>query len=176
MRGIFFIALLTAAAAQAQQGKSFVGTVNSVKADGTEFEVKPDGVEPPAVTLRITSATLVQKVAPEETTLKNAVAASGADLRTGDRVLTTMDAGATEARRIVIMSGAELGRRDAADREDWNKRGLSGVVAGKQGDTIPLRTRTMQGEIHETVLVYAQTKFRRTLRTPLNSPTRSRAN
>jgi len=119
MRGIFFIALLTAAAAQAQQGKSFVGTVNSVKANGTEFEVKPDGVEPPAVTLRITSATLVQKVAPEETTLKNAVAASAADLRAGDRVLITMDAGAAEARRIVIMSGAELGRRDAADLEAW---------------------------------------------------------
>ncbi|HYK59060.1 MAG TPA: hypothetical protein VEV85_06470 [Bryobacteraceae bacterium] len=66
MRGIFLIALLTAAAAQAQQGKSFVGTVNSVKADGTELEVKPDGVEPPAVTVRITSATLAQKVASRE--------------------------------------------------------------------------------------------------------------
>jgi hypothetical protein len=52
------------AAAQAQQGKSFVGTVTSVKADGTELEVKPDGVEPPAVTVRITSAMLAQKVAP----------------------------------------------------------------------------------------------------------------
>jgi hypothetical protein len=59
------------------------------------------------------------------------------------------------------MSGTELGRRDAADREDWNRRGLSGVVAGKQGDAITLRARTLQGEIHETVLVSAQTKFRR---------------
>lgn len=109
MRGIFLIALLTAAAAQAQQGKSFVGTVNSVKADGMELEVKPDDVEPPAVTVRITSATLAQKVAPGETTLKNAVAASAADLRTGDRVLITMGAGATEARRIVIMSGRNWG-------------------------------------------------------------------
>jgi hypothetical protein len=175
MRGIFLIALLATAAVQAQQGKSFVGTVSSVKPDGAEFEVKPDGGESPAVTVKITSATMAQQVAPGETTLKNAVAASAADLRTGDRVLVTMDAGGAEARRIVIMSGAELGRRDAADREDWNRRGLSGVVAGKQGDTITLRARTMQARFTKRSWFLPKRNSVGTLRIPLNSPTRCRA-
>ena len=163
MRGIFLIALLATAAAQAQQTKSFVGTVSSVKADGAviQLEVKPDGGKAPSEAVRITAATVAQKVAPGETTLKNAVAASVSELATGDRVLITMDAGTTEARRIVIMSAADLGKRDEADREDWNKRGISGVVAGRQGDTITLRARTMQGEVRETVTVSPQTKFSR---------------
>jgi hypothetical protein len=159
-------ALLAAGLVYAQQTKTFVGTVGGVKlgADAVmELDVKPDGGEP--LKLKLTADTLAQRIAPGETTLKNAVPASVGDLAAGDRVLITMDAGVTgnlsEVRRVVIMSSADIGKRDQADREDWNKRGISGVVASKQGGTIVLRSKTMQGEVRETVTVSDKTRFRR---------------
>lgn len=163
---ICVFALLAAGLALAQQTKSFVGTVAGVKLGGDavmELDVKPDGGEP--LQLKLTANTLAQRIAPGETTLKNAVPASVGDLAAGDRILITMDAAATgnlsEVRRVVIMSSADIGKHDQADREDWNKRGISGVVASKQGGTIVLRSRTMQGEVRETVTVSDKTKFRR---------------
>ncbi|HEY6347110.1 MAG TPA: hypothetical protein VIY49_36935 [Bryobacteraceae bacterium] len=163
---ICIFALLAAGLAHAQQTKSFVGTVAGVTlgADAVmELDVKPDGGEP--LKLKLTANTLAQRIAPGDNTLKNAVPASVGDLAAGDRVLITMDSGTTgslsEVRRVVIMSSADIGKRDQADREDWNKRGISGVVASKQGGTIVLRSRTMQGEVRETVAVSDKTKFRR---------------
>jgi hypothetical protein len=100
-------------------------------------------------------------VSPGEKTLKNAVTVNVAELSIGDRVLVTLEPNSANARRIIIMSAADIGKRDEADRQDWNTRGISGIVAAKSGSTITLRIRTFQGETRPTVTVSDQTKFRR---------------
>ena len=126
---------------------------------GTEIEFKPDTGAP--VDVKVTPETLARKIAPGETSLKNAVGASITDLMIGDRVLVTLESGTNNARRVVIMSATDIGKRDEADRQDWNTRGLSGVVAERSGDTITIRSQSLQGETRQTVTVSDQTKFRR---------------
>jgi hypothetical protein len=101
------------ASAQAPENKSFVGTVAAFKS-GTQIQFKPDNGGP--VDIGITPDTLTQKIAPGETSLKNATAASITDLMIGDRVLVTLEASSSNARRIVIMSATDIGKRDEADR------------------------------------------------------------
>jgi hypothetical protein len=111
--------------------------------------------------VKLTADTVAERVAPGEKTLKNAVTVNVAELSVGDRVLVTLAPDSTNVRRIVIMSATDIGKRDEADRQDWNTRGISGIVAAKSGSTITLRIRTFQGETRPTVTVSDQTKFRR---------------
>lgn len=159
-RGLLLLLSLLAilASAQAPANKSFVGTVSAFKS-GTEIEFKPDSGA--SVDVTVTPDTLAQKIAPGETSLKNAVAAKVTDLMIGDRALVTLEAGTNTARRIVIMSATDISKRDEADRQDWNARGLSGVVAERGGNTITIRSQSLQGETRQTVTVSDQTKFRR---------------
>ena len=154
----FSVASRAFAFAQAPANTSFVGTVAAFKS-GTEIEFKPDTGAP--VDVKITPDTVAQKIAPGETSLKNATAVSVTDLMIGDRVLVTLESGTNTARRVVIMSATDISKRDEADRQDWNTRGLSGVVAERSGNTITIRSQSLQGETRQTVTVSDQTKFRR---------------
>ena len=144
--------------AQAPATKSFVGTVVAFKS-GTEIEFKPDTGAP--VDVELTPDTLARKIAPGETSLKNAVGASVTDLMIGDRVLVTLESGTNNVRRVVIMPATDIGKRDEADHQDWKTRGLSGVVAERAGDTITIRSQSLQGETRQTVTTSDQTEFRR---------------
>jgi hypothetical protein len=146
------------AAAQTPASKSFIGTVAAFKPD-TGVEIKPDNAA--AIDVKLTADSVAQRVAPGETSLKNAAAANVTDLTIGDRVLVTLEADTNNVRRIVIMSAADIGKRDEADRQDWNTRGISGIVAARNGDTITLRIQSLQGETRQTVTVSDQTKYRR---------------
>jgi hypothetical protein len=155
---ILVVFVLGPATAQAPASKSLIGTVMAFK-PGTAVEIKPDNAA--AVDVKLTSDTVAQRVAPGEKTLKNAVTVNVAELVIGDRVLVTLEPDNTNVRRIIIMSAADISKRDEADRKDWNTRGISGIVAAKNGDTITLRIRSLQGETRPTVTVSDQTKFRR---------------
>lgn len=145
-------------AAQAPASKSFIGTVTAFKPE-TQVEIKPDNAAP--VDVKLTPDTVALRITPGEKSLKNAVSASVTELMIGDRVLVTLEANSIGIRRIVIMSAADIGKRDEADRRDWNTRGISGIVAARDGNTITLRIRSLQGETRPTVTVSEQTKFRR---------------
>ncbi len=147
-----------AAAAQPPAGKSLVGTITGFKPD-TKIEIKPDNSAPQE--LKLSADTAAVRIAPGEKTLKNAATVNVTELAIGDRVLVTLDPDNINIRRIVIMSAADIGKHDEADRQDWNARGISGIVAAKDGTTITLRVRSMQGETRPAVTVSSQTKFRR---------------
>jgi hypothetical protein len=155
---ILVVFALRPATAQVPAGKSFIGTVTAFKPE-TEVEIKPDNGA--AVDVKLTADTVAQRVAPGEKTLKNAVTANVTELAVGDRVLVTLEPDNKNVRRIIIMSAADIGKRDEADRKDWNARGISGIVAAKNGNSITLRIRSLQGETRPTVTVSDQTKFRR---------------
>lgn len=141
------------------QTSSVVGTISAFKAETTEIEVKPDRGAP--VAFKVTGDTVAQKVAPGVTDLKQAHPIKVTDVHLGDRVLATAEAGTMNLRRIVVMSASEIGKRDEADRADWEKRGVTGIVASKSGNQITLKTRTMTGEKQTVVTVTDQTKYKR---------------
>jgi co-chaperonin GroES (HSP10) len=160
MRQIAFLFVaLMAGTAQGQPAKSFVGTVSALKAETAEIEIKPDNAAP--VALKIGSGTIAQKIAPGEKDLKKAEAIQIAEVAVGDRVLVTPEPGTTDLRRIIVMAATDIAKRNEADRLDWTRRGVSGVVAAKNASEITLKMRTMTGAKQAVVTVGEKTTFKR---------------
>jgi hypothetical protein len=147
------------APAQAQPSKSVVGTVSLFKAESAEIEIKPDNGEP--VALKVTADTIAQKVAPGVTDLKKAESIKVTDVALGDRVLATPESGTTNLRRIIVMSATDISKKNEADRLDWTRRGVTGVVAAKSVNDVTLKIRTLGGESQAVVTVTDKTSFKR---------------
>jgi hypothetical protein len=114
------------------------------------------------VVAQLTSDTLAQKIAPGEKDLKQAETIAVTELAKGDRVLVTLEPDSTRIRRIVVMSAKEIASRNEADRLDWQKRGVAGIVAAKNGNEITLKNKTLTGaETLTTVTVNDQTAIKR---------------
>jgi hypothetical protein len=152
--------LFLCAAAFAQTGpKAILGSITAFKAEDAVVVVKPDKAD--AVNVKLTPETVFQRVAPGEHDLKKAATMKMTDMAMGDRVLVSFKPGTTEALRILVMSATDISKRNEADRLDWTKRGLSGVVAAKAGNTITLKKRGLTGEIIMTVTIDDKTAYRR---------------
>jgi hypothetical protein len=79
----------------------------------------------------------------------------------GDRVLATPESGTTNLRRIIVMSATDISKKNEADRLDWTRRGVTGVVAAKSGNDVTLKIRTLGGESQAVVTVTDKTSFKR---------------
>src|SRR5438105_13690653 len=108
---------LASLCAQAPAERTFVGTVTAFQVETLQMEVKPDTGDAVAVTF--TTETIVQRVAAGEKDLKKAMPIKITDVAKGDRVLVSLAAGTTQARRIVVMSASDIARRNAQDTQDW---------------------------------------------------------
>ena len=135
MKRIFVLLFLGAAAFA--QPKAILGSITAFKADDAMVVVKPDNVD--AVNVKLTPETIFQRVAPGERDLKKATTMNMTDMALGDRVLVSFKPGTTEALRILVMSATDITKRNETDKLDWTKRGISGVVAAKAGNTITLK-------------------------------------
>ena len=154
---IFFVQ--AAILGQAPATKSVVGAVASFDKDTKAIEVKPDNAAPAVV--KIQPNTVVQRIAPGQTNLANATPIAASEIAIGDRVLVTPASNGVDALRIVIIPAADLAKRDEADRQDWAKRGISGIVSAKNGNQILLKLKTQRGDVQQTIRLSDQTKFRR---------------
>lgn len=141
------------------QTTSVVGTISAFKAEVTEIELKPDTGAP--VSFKVTGDTLAQQVQPGVTDLKSAQTIRVTELHLGDRVLATAEPGTKNLRRIVVMSATDLARRDEADRADWARRGVSGIVAAKSADGLTLKMRSLTGVVETVLKVDSNTRYRR---------------
>jgi hypothetical protein len=154
----FFTPIFTFA--QTPTAKSVLGTVTSYNKEAKTLDVKPDGGAP--VPVKLMGNTAVQRIAPGQTSLANAVAIQPADIAAGDRVLVTIAANGTDALRVVVISATDIAKRDDADRQDWNTRGITGVVASKVANQILLqKVKTPFGDVQPAITVSDKTRFRR---------------
>src|SRR5713226_2052052 len=156
--GVLFIGLAPAMA-QPAIPKFVLGAVDGFAVEAAEIRVKPDKGE--TLSLKLRGDTQVVKVPAGETDLKKAQPIRITDVASGDRVLVTLMPGALEARRIVVMSSSDIAKRNEADRMDWTRRGVLGIVTAKSGAEITLKMRSMGGEKKATVTVSDVTGFRR---------------
>ncbi len=159
VRRLSCYALLAAFTCSAQTARQFVGTVRSLRPETAEIRIAPDAGEP--VDVKVSSATIAQRIAPGERDLKNAVTIAVTDVAPGDRVLVGLEPGTTDLRRIVVMPAADISKHDEADRQDWSKRGIAGVVREKKGDAIVISVRGGTGEQTLTVKAADRTSVRR---------------
>jgi hypothetical protein len=147
------------ALAQTPAPSRFVGTVTAIKIETAEIVVKPDNAA--AVSAKLTSDTVVERVEPGAKDLKSAQPMQASDISVGDRVLVVLMPDVPVLRRIVDMSALDINKKNEADHLDWTKRGISGVVAVRTGNEITLKMRSLQGEIRATVTVTDKTKYKR---------------
>lgn len=154
---LLLAACVTCAAAQGV--KSFVGTIANVKSATSEFEIRPDNGEP--VLVKVTSDTLVQRIAPGEKDLKKAEPIRATEISAGDRVLVSLDPEAPGARRIVVMSASDIEKRNQADQQDWTNRGVAGVVTKKAGNEVTLAIKSPGADKNATVTTTEKTTYRR---------------
>src|SRR5215471_1711329 len=114
------ILVIAAFYAEAQAVRSFVGTVSNIQPESGGVEVKPDNRD--RLIAKISTDTVLQRIATGEKDLKKAEPIPLSVVAPGDRVLVSLDLGTNTARRIVVMSGAEIGKRNETERQDWIER------------------------------------------------------
>jgi hypothetical protein len=159
MNRLFALLFLGVAAFGQTMPKAILGSITAFKAEDAVVVVKPDNTD--AVNVKLSPETVFKRVAPGQNDLKNAADMKMTDMAMGDRVLVSFKGGTTEALRIVVMSATDISKRNEADSLDWTKRGISGVVASKAGNTLTLKKRGMTGEVIMTVTVDDKTGYRR---------------
>lgn len=113
------------------------GTAQVVKAVGTIKNIQSDSITVAAesggeVIAKLLGSTRILRVPPGEKDLQNAVTLQVQDLQSGDRVLVRGQASADGhtivALAVIVMKQADVAAKQQHDRDDWQKRGVGGLV------------------------------------------------
>ncbi|HYN23419.1 MAG TPA: hypothetical protein VES69_00065, partial [Pyrinomonadaceae bacterium] len=126
-----------------------IGEVKVIDAAAKQMIVKTDAGS--LVTAVLSDATTYMRVAPGETSLANATKITFADVGEGDRVLArgkvSDDKKLVPARALVVMTKADIAKKQEAERAEWRRRGILGVVSAVNPETreITISSRSMAG-------------------------------
>jgi co-chaperonin GroES (HSP10) len=120
-----------AASTPAQTADSAQRAVGAIKAiKDSSITLTSDAGDEVRVTLQ--ESTRILRVAPGEKDLKNATPLQKTDLQVGDRVLvrgkSSGDAHSFAAGAVIVMKQADVAAKREQDRDDWQKRGVGGLV------------------------------------------------
>jgi hypothetical protein len=142
--------LLTAclAAAQTAPKTRIIGQITALDSAKMQFVVKAD--DGSAVTVEVGQATRLLRVAPGEKDLTKAATIQFADLGVGDRVAVRSTAPATA---VMVMTSADLAKKQELDRAQWQKRGMAGLVTAVNRDSKEISVSTRVAEGRKTVVV-----------------------
>ena len=129
VQGLLLIALLFAAPLLRSQAPAFFrGTITAISGNTLTVKIDANGERQ----VEVPSTAAIKRIAPGQKDLSTAAAIPFSDLAIGDRVLVTPDPKATgptaQALRIVAMKQSDLALKQQKDREDWQRRGVGGLV------------------------------------------------
>jgi hypothetical protein len=111
-----------------------VGVIKSIQADSITVAAEAGGNGDGDIVAKLTGSTKILRVPPGEKDLKNATALQVQDLQPGDRVLVRGQAAANGdghtivALAVIVMKQADVAVKQQHDRDDWQKRGVGGLV------------------------------------------------
>jgi len=136
---------------------SIARRIGSIKAiTGGNIGLTPDSG--PEVNVTVDPTTQILRVAPGERNLKNATRLQFEDLQVGDRILVAGKPGSASnsiaASSVVVMKHSDVEARQQHDLEDWQKRGLGGLVHAVEpaSGTITISISGFTG--NQTVIVH----------------------
>ena len=108
-----------------------IGEVKAIDSASKQLVVKTDAGS--LVNAVLSDATTYMRVAPGETSLTNATKITFADLAEGDRVMAmgkvSDDKKSIPARAVVVMTKADIAKKQESERAEWRRRGILGVVS-----------------------------------------------
>jgi hypothetical protein len=128
------IALLAAATMARAQGAAappasrFLGTITAIAGNTLTVKSDADGLRQ----VEVPATAAIKRIAPGQKDLSTAVTIHFSDLAVGDRALVKLDpdgpAGTSEALQIVAVKQEDVALKQQKDREDWQRRGVGGLV------------------------------------------------
>jgi hypothetical protein len=145
------------ASGDAQIAKA-VGTIKSIEADSITVAAESAGGG--EISARLTDSTKILRVPPGEKDLKNATALESQDLQIGDRVLvrgqasTAGDKHSIVALSVIVMKQADVAAKQQRDREDWQKRGVGGLVTNVDATTGTITISSSEMGANRSVAVH----------------------
>jgi hypothetical protein len=160
-----------AAGAPAAQGdpgitpNRVIGEVKAIDAAAKQLIVKTDAGA--LVTATLSDTTQYMRVAPGETNLTNATKIAFTDLAEGDRVMAmgkvSDDKKAVPTRAVIVMTKADIAKKQDAERAEWRRRGILGVISALNPATqeITISSRSMAGMQSVIIPVSDKVEMRR---------------
>ena len=145
--------------------KHAIGEIKTVDAAAKQLVLKTDAGS--VVTVSLNDKTTYKKLAPGEQSLTNATDVTLADLAEGDRVMArgtvSEDRKSVPATQIIVMTKGDLAKKQEAERLEWRRRGILGVITALKPDTneITISNRTMAGTQSVVIPVSDKTEMRR---------------
>jgi hypothetical protein len=116
-------------ASPGQSGRA-VGVIISIDTVLRQITIKTDAG--PELKIVFEQGTKFLRIPPGASNLENASAISVSELSVGDRILARRRSGddpsSFVATTVLVMSKADLARKHAAERAEWEKRGVGGVI------------------------------------------------
>jgi hypothetical protein len=143
--------------------KQVIGAILAI--NGSMITLKPDTGANVSVTVQ--GAVRVLRVAPGQTDLKTAAPIQLSDLQVGDRILVRGTPSAhgqsLSPTLIVAMKRSDVEAKQQQEREDWQKRGIGGLVSAVDpgAGTITIAVTAAGGARNVTVHTVQSTIFRR---------------
>lgn len=131
-----------------------IGAIKAIS--GTSITLTPDSG--PEVTVAVQPTTRLLRIAPGEKNLKNATPLQLQDLQVGDRILVggqaSDDAKSIAAATIVVMARTDLEARHQRELQDWQKRGMGGIVTAVDpaAGTVTISVSSLMGK--KTIVVH----------------------
>ncbi len=126
-----------------------IGELKSIDSAAKQITVKTDANS--LVTVTVADSTAYSRIPPGAKTLDKATKITFADLGEGDRVLAmgkvAEDYKSAMARSLVVMSKADIAKKQEAERVEWRRRGILGVVSAVKPDKkeVTISTRSAMG-------------------------------
>src|SRR5438309_8649301 len=100
----------------------------------------------------------ISPVAPAEKDLKNATPVQKQDLQVGDRILVRGKAGAEthsiSAAAVIVMKQADVAGKRQQEREDWQKRGLGGLVTAVDASSATITISMMSFSGSKSIAIH----------------------
>ena len=122
------VARAQGAASQPATARKEVGTVKTIS--GNSLTIKTDSGGDAQVVVQESARIL--RASPGQKTLQEATPIKLEDIQVGDRVLVHGNAGtdgqSVDASLVVVMKQSEVSQKQEHEREDWQKRGVGGLV------------------------------------------------
>ncbi|HEU4432768.1 MAG TPA: hypothetical protein VFR51_05185 [Pyrinomonadaceae bacterium] len=145
--------------------KHAIGEVKSIDPATRQLTIKTDAGS--VVTVSVSDKTTYKKLAPGEQTLTNATDTTFAELAEGDRIMArgtvSEDRKSVPASQIIVMTKGDLAKKQEAERLEWRRRGILGVITALKPETheITISHRTMAGNQSVVIPVSDKTEMKR---------------
>jgi len=145
--------LLAVTELNAQANSRILGTITAI--NGSTLTVKTDAGESRQV--EVPASASIRRIAPGQKDLSTAEAIPFSDLASGDRVLVNLDpssiGGGPQALRVIAIKQADVAAKQQKDREDWQRRGVGGLVKSVDAATGVIVLTTGAGATTKTITV-----------------------